>query len=419
MLTDPNSREVSTRSAVSRPTAPLQHNTATSVWTRRLIILLTILVAIVLIIALLWAASYIITAILIFIVASLIAYAIIPIVAFFQRIVPRLPRPLAITAVYVIVIALLGLLLYFIIKTMIIQLSALAQSITVLLQPGKNGQGSPLIRILKGIGLSTTQIDNVGSQLSAQLTNFVGTIAGGILPLVSSVASTLVNMLITVVISIYLLVDGSRGIAWLRNKTPLSRRGEINMFFTTLAHVVGGYIRGQLALCLIIGTIVGTGMAILGLSSYAILLGVLSFVTEFIPVLGTITCGVVAVLLALTQGWLTAVLVLAYFILVHIFEGYILAPRLIGKAVGLHPVVSLLALTIGGELFGVWGAIFASPLAGLLQAFAVAFWINYRRTHIDEFPPDQEAIEEKASENVSIVPPKPTVQAGDSAARRE
>jgi predicted PurR-regulated permease PerM len=419
MLTDPNSREVSPRSPVPRHTAPAQHNTATSIWTRRLIILLTILVGTVLVVALLWAASYVITAILIFIVASLIAYAIIPIVAFIQRIMPRLPRPIAITVVYVIVLGLLGLLIYFIIKTMILQLSALAHSITVLLQAPKNGQDSPLVRILKGIGLSSNQITNLGTQLSTQLTNFVGTIAGGILPLITSVAGTLVNILITVVISIYLLVDGSRGITWLRNKTPLSRRGDINMFFSTLEHVVGGYIRGQLALSAIIATIVGIGMAMLGLSSYAILLAVLSFVTEFIPVLGTIFCGTVAVLLALTQGWLTAVLVLAYFILVHIFEGYILAPRLIGKAVGLHPAVSLMALVIGGELFGVWGAIFASPLAGLLQAFAVAFWINYSSTHREEFPPDEVAIVEKNVEPQIDRPIAPPIQAGESSARRE
>lgn len=415
MLTDPHPREVSPRSAIPQRTVPVQHTTATSVWTRRLIILLTILVGIVLGVSLLWAASYITTAILIFIVASLIAYAIIPIVELFQRI---MPRPLAITVVYVVVLGLLGLLLYFIIKTMVIQMSNLAQSITVLLQ-SKNGQDSPLVRILKDIGLTTGQITNLGSQLSAQLTSFAGSLAGGILPIISSVASTLVNILLTVVISIYLLVDGSRAIRWLRNKAPVSQRANVNSFFSILQHVVGGYIRGQVTLSLIIGTIVGTGMAILGLSSYAILLGVLSFVTEFIPVLGTIICGVVAVLLALTQGWLTAILVLGYFILVHIFEGYILAPRLIGKAVGLHPVVSLLALVIGSQLFGAWGAIFASPLAGLLQAFAVALWINYRRTHSDEFPPDPPAIEDTSAEPLIDTAAAPPVQAGESSIRRE
>jgi predicted PurR-regulated permease PerM len=375
-----------------------------------LIILLTILASVAVAAVLLWGASYIVTALLIFIVASLIAYAIVPVVDLFQRV---LPRALAILAVYVIVLGLLGLVLYFIIKTMVAQLSALADSIAVLLKSPKNGQ-SPLVKILHEIGFSTVQIDNIASQLSTQLTSFAGAVATGILPILGGVASTLVNMLLTVVISIYLLVDGGRAIGWLRTKTPVSQQGNINSFFTALQHVVGGYIRGQFTMSLIIGTVVGTGMAILGLSSYAILLGVLSFVTEFIPVLGTIICGVVAILLALTQGWLTAILVLAYFVCVHIFEGYILAPRLIGKAVGLHPVVSLLALTIGGELFGPWGAIFASPLAGMLQAITVALWINYRRTHGDEFPLQHEALEGDTSEKLVATSATPSLTAGDS-----
>jgi len=406
MLTEPNRREVNRYG-----------NTPNSIWTRRLIILLTILAAVAVAFITLWFASHIVSSLLIFAVAALIAYAIVPIVGLFRRV---MPRALAIVLVYVVVLVLLGLLLYFIIKTMVVQLSNLAQSVVVILSPGKNGQDSPLIRILLSIGITRTQIQNVAQQLSNQLASFAGTVAGGIVPILSSVASGLVNMLLTVVISIYLLGDGARAVKWLRTRTPFSQQGRINTFISILQHVLGGYIRGQVTLSLIIGVIVGSGMAVLGLSSYAVLLGVLSFVTEFIPVLGTIICGVAAVLLALTQGWLTAVLVLAYFILVHIIEGYVLAPRLVGKAVGLHPIVSLLALTIGAELFGPWGAIFASPVAGLAQAFTVALWINYRRTHIDEFPPEeQQRVEKQAQELVGDAVTTPDIPAGDAVTKNE
>jgi predicted PurR-regulated permease PerM len=363
---------------------PAQYsNTSTSAWTRRLIILLTILAALALALVILWGASHITTSLLILAMAALIAYAIAPLVELFRRIVPR---ALAILASYLIVLILLGLVFYLIISTMITQLSGLAQNVSVLLSPTSKGGNSPLIGILLRIGLTDSQIQSIAQQIGSQLTSIAGSVAGGVLPIIQGIASGILNILLTVVISIYLLVDGSRVSGWLRNKTPISQRGRIDTFISAIQHVVGSYIRGQFTLSLVIGTIVGIGMAILGLRSYAVLLGVLSFVTEFIPVLGTIICGSVAILLALTQGWLTAILVLAYFVLVHIFEGYILAPRLVGKAVGLNPAISLLALSIGAELFGPWGAIFASPLAGLLQAFAVAFWINYRRTHKEEFP---------------------------------
>jgi predicted PurR-regulated permease PerM len=392
---------------VSNQREPAQQSTTpTSVWTRRLIVLLTILSGIVLVVLLLSGASHIITSILIFAVAALLAYAIAPVVELFKRV---MPRALAILAVYLIVIILLGMLLYLIISTMVTQLTSLAESVSKLLTPGSNGQDSPLVRILLSIGLTHNQIESIAQQLGLQLTSIAGTVAGGIVPILSGIASAALNILLTVVISIYLLVDGSRAVRWLRDRTPITQRGRISSLVTTLQTVVGGYIRGQIALCLTIGTIVGVGMAILGLGSYAVLLGVLSFITEFIPVLGTIFCGTVAVLLALTQGWLTAGLVLAYFVLVHIFEGYVLAPRLIGKAVGVQPVISLLALTIGAELFGPWGAIFASPIAGLLQAFTVTFWINYQRTHRDEFPPEEQELTDKRMEKLATSTAAPTI----------
>lgn len=405
MLSMPNQHEPSPHSI-----------TPTSAWTRRLIILLTILAALALALVILWGASHITTSLLIFAVAALIAYAIAPMVALFRRFIPR---ALAILAAYLIVLILLGLVFYLIISTMITQLSGLAQNVSVLLTPTGNSGNSPLIGILLRIGLTDSQIQSIAQQLGSQLTSIAGSVASGVLPIIQGIASGILNILLTIVISIYLLLDGSRVSNWLRNRTPISQRGRIDTLVTAFQNVVGSYIRGQFILCLVIGTIVGIGMAILGLRPYAVLLAVLSFVTEFIPVLGTIICGSVAILLALTQGWLTAILVLAYFVLVHIFEGYILAPRLVGKAVGLNPAISLLALSIGAELFGPWGAIFASPLAGLLQAFAVALWVNYRRTHKEEFSQVEEEPAKKVAVQISASPATSAIQQSDDSVSKK
>jgi len=260
-----------------------------------------------------------------------------------------MPRALAILAVYLVVLVLLGLLMYFVLNTAITQISSLAnaKNIGSLLTPIEN--------LLKGIGFVTEsdycyptagRVTIGANRYRCRWRSFA---------LCKQYRWRCLNILLTIVISIYLLVDGSRAIRWLRKGTPVSQRGRVTALFAMMQHVIGGYIRGQILLCLIVGTIVGVGLAILRMP-YAVLLGVLSFVTEFIPVLGTIFAGTVAVLLALTQGWLMAALVLGYFVLVHIFEGYFLAPRLVGKSVGLNGAVALLALTIGGELFGPWGS---------------------------------------------------------------
>src|ERR687885_458563 len=71
-------------------------------------------------------------------------------------------------------------------------------------------------------------------------------------------------------------------------------------------------------------------------------------------------------------------LVLVYFVVVHVIEGDVVGPRIMGKAVGIHPATGLIALVAGTELFGVWGALFAAPLAGLLQAIVTAAWLEFR-----------------------------------------
>ena len=357
-------------------------STSTTQWVRRLVISLTIFVWIALGIIALNAAGYIIGTLLVFIVACLLAYAIAPVVLLLQRFMPRF---LAILLVYVVGFGLLGFLIYSVISTSIQQFIMLAANFSAMLTPGPHGQQPVIFQVAQRFGISQAQIDAVTNQLATQLQNFAGSLTGGLLPLVSSIAGALINILLTAIISIYLLIDGSHAVAWLRTRLPAPTRDRVVFLLDVLHNVVGGYIRGQILLSAIIAMIVGVGMQLLH-EPYAVLIGVLSFVMEFIPVLGTIFVGVVSVLIALTQGWITTLLVLVFFILVHILEGYVLAPRIVGKAVGLHPVISLLALTAGAELFGPWGAIFAAPFAGMLQALLFAFWSQWRKAHRDQFP---------------------------------
>jgi len=246
---------------------------------------------------------------------------------------------------------------------------------------GATGPLAGLLETLRRFGISQSQLNGVFQQIVNQAEGVVGSAV----PLITSIFGFIFDMIIVAVLSIYLLVDGSRVIQWLRTNTPLLQRERTLITLDTFERVIGGYIRGQLFLSTLVGVLVGTGMALFQVP-YAVLLGVMAFVLEFVPILGTITSGVICVLLALTKGWLIALLVLAYFVGVHILEGDVLGPRIVGKAVGVHPAVSLIALIAGGELFGIWGAIFASPIAGLVQAILTAFWKQWRKTHPDQFP---------------------------------
>jgi len=347
-------------------------------WARRRDIPIAILAWIVLGMLIFWALGHVARSIIIFAIAALLAYALTPGVKLLERVVPRV---VAIIIVYLVIWGALGLLLYFIINTTIGQVILLAANVRLLVTHGATGPLAGLLETLRRFGISQSQLNGFGQQIVNQAEGVVGSAV----PLITSIFGFIFDMIIVAVLSIYLLIDGTRVTQWLRTNMPLLQRERTLIMLDTFERVIGGYIRGQLLLSTLVGVLVGAGMALFQVP-YAVLLGVMAFVLEFVPILGTITSGVICVLLALTKGWLIALLVLAYFVGVHILEGDVLGPRIVGKAVGVHPAVSLIALIAGGELFGIWGAIFASPIAGLVQAILTAFWKQWRKTHPDQFP---------------------------------
>lgn len=360
---------------------------AASKWTQRRDIPIAILAWIALGIVILWALGWVGRTLIVIIVAILLAFALAPAVKLLSRFIPRI---VAILIVYLVVLSVISLLLYFVASTTIDQVSALAKSLT-----GSHGVNplTPIVTFLRRFGITQAQINAMGQQIAAQAEG----IAGSAVPVLTGIFNFMLDIIIVAVLSIYLLIDGERVIRWIRRNVPLMQRGRTLFLIDTFNRVIGGYIRGQVTLSLLIGILVGVGMAIFRVP-YAVLLGVLAFVLEFIPVLGTLTSGAICVLIALTQGWLIAVLVLAYFVFVHIIEGDVVGPRIVGKAVGLHPAISLIALLAGAELFGIWGAVFASPIAGVLQALLIAIYQNWRETHPEQFSSNKSTAEEVATE---------------------
>ncbi len=218
--------------------------------------------------------------------------------------------------------------------------------------------------------------------------------------------------MLVLVLSLYFLVAGPKIVGWLGRSAPVAQRKRLANTLAALQRVLGGYLRGQLTLSTLIGTLVGGGMFVIGVP-YAVLLGLLAFLLEFIPTLGTLLSGVICVLVALTQGWVLALIVLGYFVLIHILEGYVVAPRVLAKAVGLHPAVSIIALLVGAELLGVWGALFAAPVAGLLQVLLTTLWQEWRQNHPIQYPAD--IADEDISLNADGVAPTPSATSSSGA----
>jgi predicted PurR-regulated permease PerM len=363
-----------------------------SKWAQRRDIPIAILAWIALGLVILWALGWIGRTLIVVIVATLLAFALSPAVKLLSRFVPRV---IAILVVYLVVLSAISLLLYFVASTTIDQVSTLAKSLT-----GNKGVNplTPILAFVRRFGVTQSQINAIGQQIASQAEGVVGSAV----PVLTGIFNFMLDIIIVAVLSIYLLIDGERVIRWIRRNAPLIQRERTLFLIDTFNRVIGGYIRGQVTLALLIGFLVGIGMAILHVP-YAVLLGVLAFFLEFIPILGTLTSGAICVLIALTQGWIIALLVLAYFVIVHILEGDVVGPRIVGKAIGLHPAVALIALLAGAELFGIWGAVLASPIAGVLQALLISLYQNWRETRPDQFPKAKSPAESVATAAADVV----------------
>ncbi len=239
-------------------------------WVRRVLIPLAILAWAGVAILILWAAGYVARTILLLVIATLLAYALSPLVTLLERVVPRF---LAILLVYLIVLGGIGTLLYFIVRTTVDQIVSLSNYLGVALTPGQNGHPSALEQTLTSLGISQDQITAARSQIVNQAEG----LAGNIVPVLTGVVGAALDIILVAVMSVYLLIDGKRVVNGLRQNMPRRQRGRIRFLLDTLQRVVGGYIRGQLLLCGLIGLLVGAGMEILGVP-YALLLGVLAFV---------------------------------------------------------------------------------------------------------------------------------------------
>ena len=375
-------------SANPRPRMTRDNDSAAVIatWMRRCGLPFAILAWTGVVLLLLWLVGHVIQTLLLLTLATLLAYALAPAVAFLAQVMPRF---LAILIVYLIVLGALSAVLYLIVRTAIVQFVSLGDYVRLLLTPRTTGQLTPLEQAAQSFGISPSQIATARDQVVASIQGF----AGSVVPLLTGLVGAVLDVVLVAVLSIYLLADGARVFNWLRRNMPQQQQGRMRFLLDTLQRVVGGYLRGQILLCGLLGLLVGIGMQLIGVP-YALLLGVLAFIFGFIPVLGTLASGAICVLLALPLGWVRAVIVLVYFVIVHIIEGDVVGPRIVGKSIGLHPVVSLAALLAGAELFGIAGALFASPVAGVLQAFLVAIWLEWRATHLHQFPNAQDDIAE-------------------------
>lgn len=212
-----------------------------------------------------------------------------------------------------------------------------------------------------------------GIDLARSLRDLAQSAFSSALEVVTAVASGLVDAVLVLVLGFWFMVDGHRMAEFVTRLSPAQQRDKVRFVQDTVSQVLGAYIRGQLLMAAIIGLSAGVGSWLLGVR-YPILIGILAFFFELIPMVGPILASLPAVAISLTQPLPLVFYVIVFFVVMQVVENNVLAPRITGGAVGLHPVIALLAIVIGADLGGVVGALFAVPLAGIASVLIQAAW---------------------------------------------
>lgn len=201
--------------------------------------------------------------------------------------------------------------------------------------------------------------------------------------------SSLIGLLVIPILAFYLLVDFDSYVARLGHWIPPRQRGYVVEKVRTVDRLVSGFLRGQLLVASALGVLYAVGFAVIGID-LAIGVGIVSGMLAVIPYLGSIIALASAAILCILQfgiDWHLGAVV-GWYALVQNFESFVLTPRIVGQSVGLHPAAVIVALLIGGDLFGFLGLLIAVPAAAVVKVFADELFEIYRASSLfaDEDP---------------------------------
>ncbi|MDA5555210.1 AI-2E family transporter [Shimia sp. MMG029] len=247
---------------------------------------------------------------------------------------------------------------------------------------------------------SLQQPDSIMHQTLQQISGLLKERGGEFLQTALSSAASLLNVItllvIAPVVAFYLLLDWDRMVAEVDKLLPRDHAPIVRRLASDIDKTLASFVRGMGTVCLILGTYYAVALMVVGLQ-FGLVVGFIAGLVTFIPYLGALIGGALAIGLALFQfwgDWLQVGLVGIVFAIGQMVEGNILTPKLVGKSVGLHPVWLLLALSVFGALFGFVGMLIAVPVAaaiGVLARFATGQYMSSKMYYGHSASPNESA----------------------------
>jgi predicted PurR-regulated permease PerM len=317
-----------------------------------------------------------------FIIAFLISYILNPLVD--KLTTKKIPRTISSLLIILGFIAVLVLAAIFIVPILVIQFSEFIKTLPMTFRDVQNWVQTVLIPKLSSMGVPTEDLQNkIINELPGRLEKifdaFIGSLSG-IFTGLSIVLSQLINIIIIPFITFYILKDFEKIKSGVKKLFPLNSREKYTLYYHQIDDLLGRYLRGALIVALINGTLVAVILSIIGLR-YSILLGALAGLLDLIPYFGLLISLVLSSLVALFSGdpLMQMPLTILTFIGLNILETSFLAPKIIGKKIGLHPAVLILSLLVFSYFFGFIGLLIALPSVSIILMFTKG-WFNRRES---------------------------------------
>lgn len=331
-------------------------------------------IAAVVIVLLLWALGDVL---LPFVIGGAIAYFLDPVADRLEKL--GLSRMAATGVITVVGVLGFVLLILMVVPALITQLIDLVEVMPSLLKQLRGFIEQQFPSLLDRESNTHQFLVSLGETLQSKTGDVLQSVAASL----GSAINVVVLLVIVPVVTVYMLLDWDRMIARIAELLPRDHAPTIKRLAGEIDSVLASFVRGMGTVCLILGTYYAVALMAVGLQ-FGLVVGFIAGLVTFIPYLGALIGGSLAIGLALFQfwgDWTQIGLVAAVFALGQVAEGNFLTPKLVGSSVGLHPVWLLLALSVFGALFGFVGMLIAVPVAaalGVLARFATSIYLDSR-----------------------------------------
>lgn len=321
-----------------------------------------------------WFINELFAVLIPFIIAFLIAYLMNPFVVYLEK--KKIKRFASALISLLLILVFSGLLVSLIVPPFVNQIGNLISIAPKKISELEKFFTETILPELNRLGIIYPDIQkNLSTEIPAKLQSILNGLLSGLLNIFSGLSfifNQIINIVVIPVITFYFLRDYDKISETIPNLFNEEHRLRVKNVGERINKIFGNYIRGYILISLINGTIITTGLTIIGVP-YAVVLGILSALLNFIPYFGMVISLSIGFLISVLSGLsgLKLILVLVLYIGENIIENYFISPKIIGESVGLHPLLVLLALFVFGYFGGLIGMLIGVPVTALIISLVI------------------------------------------------